>query len=69
MAEQITYKEAGVDIHAAAELVGDIGELRQRTEKNRKLFGAFGLFAAGFDLSGYKAVSYTHLTLPTKRIV
>ena len=54
MTEQITYKEAGVDIHAAAELVGDIGELRQRTEKNRKLFGAFGLFAAGFDLSGYK---------------
>ena len=54
MAEQITYKEAGVDIHAAAELVGDIGELRLRTEKNLKLFGAFGLFAAGFDLSGYK---------------
>ena len=54
MAEQITYKEAGVDIHAAAELVGDIGALRERTEKNRKLFGAFGLFAAGFDLSGYK---------------
>ena len=51
MADQITYKEAGVDIHAAAELVGDIGELRGRTEKNRKLFGAFGLFAAGFDLS------------------
>ena len=39
MADQITYKEAGVDIHAAAELVGDIGELRGRTEKNRKLFG------------------------------
>ena len=54
MAEKITYKEAGVDIHAAAELVGDIGALRERTEKNRKLFGAFGLFAAGFDLSGYK---------------
>ena len=53
MADQITYKEAGVDIHAAAELVGDIGELRGRTEKNRKLFGAFGLFAAGFDLSQY----------------
>ncbi len=53
MAEQITYKEAGVDIHAAAELVGDIGELRARTEKNRKLYGAFGLFAAGFDLSSY----------------
>ena len=41
MAEQITYKEAGVDIHAAAELVGDIGALRARTEKNRKLYGAF----------------------------
>jgi phosphoribosylformylglycinamidine cyclo-ligase len=54
MSEQITYKEAGVDIHAAAELVGDIGELRARTEKNRKLFGAFGLFAAGYDLSSYK---------------
>jgi phosphoribosylformylglycinamidine cyclo-ligase len=54
MAEQITYKEAGVDIHAAAELVEDIGELRARTEKNRKLYGAFGLFAAGFDLSSYK---------------
>lgn len=54
MPDQITYKEAGVDIHAAAELVGDIGELRARTEKNRKLFGAFGLFAAGFDLSSYK---------------
>ncbi|MBD27818.1 MAG: phosphoribosylformylglycinamidine cyclo-ligase [Verrucomicrobiaceae bacterium] len=54
MADQITYKEAGVDIHAAAELVGDIGELRSRTEKSRKLFGSFGLFAAGFDLSSYK---------------
>ena len=54
MPEQITYKEAGVDIHAAAELVGDIGELRARTEKKRKLFGAFGLFAAGFDLSDYR---------------
>ena len=54
MADQITYKDAGVDIHAAAELVGDIGELRSRTEKSRKLFGSFGLFAAGFDLSSYK---------------
>ena len=54
MSDQITYKEAGVDIHAAAELVGDIGDLRARTEKNRKLYGAFGLFAAGFDLSSYK---------------
>jgi len=53
MADQISYKEAGVDIKAAAQLVGDIGELRSRTETNRKLFGAFGLFAAGFDLSEY----------------
>ena len=53
MAEKISYKEAGVDIQAAAQLVGDIGELRSRTEKKRKLFGAFGLFAAGFDLSSY----------------
>ena len=53
MADQISYKEAGVDIKAAAQLVGDIGELRSRTETNRKLFGAFGLFAAGFDLSAY----------------
>lgn len=51
---KITYKEAGVDIHGAAELVGDIGVLRARTEQKRKLFGAFGLFAAGFDLSDYK---------------
>jgi phosphoribosylformylglycinamidine cyclo-ligase len=53
MADQISYKEAGVDIKAAAQLVGDIGELRSRTEAKRKLFGAFGLFAAGFDLSSY----------------
>jgi phosphoribosylformylglycinamidine cyclo-ligase len=52
--EKLTYKEAGVDIHAAADLVGDIGTLRARTEQKRKLFGAFGLFAAGFDLSDYK---------------
>lgn len=50
----LTYKEAGVDIKAAAELVGDIGELRRRTEGKRKLLGAFGLFAAAYDLSDYK---------------
>ncbi len=54
MPDPLTYKQAGVDIHAAAELVGDIGALRARTEKHRQLFGAFGLFAAGFDLSGYR---------------
>ena len=51
---KLTYKEAGVDTKAAAALVGDIGELRRRTETKRKLFGAFGLFAAAYDLSSYK---------------
>ncbi len=51
---KLTYKEAGVDTKEAAALVGDIGELRRRTESKRKLFGAFGLFAAAYDLSGYK---------------
>ncbi len=50
----ITYKDSGVDIKKAAELVGDIGELRRRTEKQRSLMQAFGLFAASYDLSGYK---------------
>lgn len=50
----MTYKQAGVDIHEAAALVGDINELRARTESKRKLFGAFGLFAASYDLSDYK---------------
>ena len=34
------------------------------------LFGAVGLTVIGFiALLGYESVSYTHLTLPTKRIV
>ncbi|MEM9479889.1 MAG: phosphoribosylformylglycinamidine cyclo-ligase [Verrucomicrobiota bacterium] len=48
---KITYKDAGVDIHAAADVVDEIGALRARTEKNRKLHSAFGLFAAAYDLS------------------
>ncbi|MCP5541472.1 MAG: phosphoribosylformylglycinamidine cyclo-ligase [Akkermansiaceae bacterium] len=51
---EFTYKSAGVDIVEAAELVGDIGELRGRTEGKRKLMQAFGLFAASYDLSGYR---------------
>lgn len=51
---KLTYKEAGVDIREAASLVTDIGVLRSRTEKNRKLLQAFGLFAAAYDLSGYR---------------
>jgi phosphoribosylformylglycinamidine cyclo-ligase len=54
MSTGLTYKESGVDIKEAAALVGDIGELRRRTEKNRKLHQAFGLFAASYDLSDYK---------------
>ena len=49
-----TYKQAGVDIHEASAFVDDIGELVKRTQKKRKLANAFGLFAAGFDLSKYK---------------
>ena len=53
MSTPLTYKDAGVDIEKAAALVGDIGELRMRTEAKRQLFQSFGLFAAGFDLSSY----------------
>lgn len=50
-----TYKQAGVDIHEAASLVDDIGVLVKRTQQNRKLANAFGMFAAAYDLSAYKA--------------
>ena len=50
-----TYKQSGVDIHEAASLVDDIGVLVKRTQRNRKLANPFGLFAAAYDLSGYKA--------------
>lgn len=52
---KFTYKQAGVDIGEAATLVGDIGKLRARTEKNRRLHQAFGLFAASYDLSSYRS--------------
>lgn len=54
MSEEFTYRSAGVDIKEAAALVGDIGELRQRTEGKRSLMQAFGLFAASYDLSDYR---------------
>jgi len=53
MSSEFTYKSAGVDIKEAAELVGDIGELRRRTESKRSLMQSFGLFAASYDLSDY----------------
>ncbi len=52
--QKFTYKEAGVDIGEAATLVGDIGQLRARTEGKRKLHQAFGMFAASYDLSAYR---------------
>ena len=54
MSGKLTYKEAGVDTREAAALVGDIGSLVKRTQGARKLHGAFGLFAACYDLSDYK---------------
>jgi phosphoribosylformylglycinamidine cyclo-ligase len=49
-----TYQQAGVDIHEAAAFVDDIGALVKRTQRKRKLANAFGLFAAGYDLSKFK---------------
>lgn len=53
MSGKLTYKESGVDTREAAALVGDIGTHVKRTQQNRKLHGAFGLFAAAYDLSEY----------------
>ncbi|WP_018968693.1 phosphoribosylformylglycinamidine cyclo-ligase [Rubritalea marina] len=54
MSGKLTYKESGVDTREAAALVGDIGTHVRRTQQQRKLYGAFGLFAAAFDLSEYE---------------
>ncbi len=53
MAGNLTYQQAGVDTRKAAALVGDIKSHVKRTQTNRKLLGAFGLFAACYDLSDY----------------
>lgn len=54
MADKLTYQQAGVDTKRAAALVGDIKGHVKRTQQQRKLLGAFGLFAACYDLSEYK---------------
>ena len=54
MAGKLTYQQSGVDTRKAAALVGDIGAHVRRTQQTRKLWGAFGLFAACYDLSSYK---------------
>jgi len=53
MSGKLTYKESGVDTREAAALVGDIGAHVRRTQSQRQLYGAFGLFAAAYDLSDY----------------
>jgi phosphoribosylformylglycinamidine cyclo-ligase len=53
MAGKLTYQQAGVDTRRAASLIGDIKGHVKRTQHNRKLLGAFGLFAACYDLSEY----------------
>ena len=53
MAGKLTYQQAVVDTRRAASLVGDIKGHVKRTQQNRKLLGAFGLFAACYDLSDY----------------
>ncbi|MGA0845322.1 MAG: phosphoribosylformylglycinamidine cyclo-ligase [Luteolibacter sp.] len=54
MAGKLTYQQAGVDTRKAAALVGDIKSHVRRTQQGRQLWGAFGLFAACYDLSGYR---------------
>ncbi|MGD7653389.1 MAG: phosphoribosylformylglycinamidine cyclo-ligase [Verrucomicrobiales bacterium] len=54
MAGKLTYQQAGVDTQRAAALVGDIKSHVRRTQQKRQLWGAFGLFAACYDLSDYK---------------
>lgn len=54
MADLLTYRQSGVDTRRAAALVGDIRSQVGRTQQARKLWGAFGLFAACYDLSDYK---------------
>jgi phosphoribosylformylglycinamidine cyclo-ligase len=54
MVEKLTYRQSGVDTRRAAALVGDIRSQVARTQQARKLWGAFGLFAACYDLSDYK---------------
>jgi len=54
MGGKLTYQQAGVDTKRAAALVGDIRGQVARTQGRRRLWGAFGLFAACYDLSGYR---------------
>ena len=55
MENTLTYKNAGVDVNAARELVDEIAIIRRQTEAKRKLFQAFGQFSASYDLSDYQS--------------
>lgn len=50
----LTYKDSGVDVFEARELVGDIAAIRQRTEAKHRLMQSFGQFSACMELSDYK---------------
>lgn len=54
MSSKLTYRQSGVDTIEAQSFVQNISSHVKRTQKNRKLFNAFGLFAAAYDLSNYK---------------
>lgn len=53
MSGKLTYQQAGVDTRKAAAIVGEIKNHVKRTQKQRQLLGAYGLFAACYDLSNY----------------
>ncbi len=53
MSGKLTYKQSGVDTKEAQAFVSDISAHVKRTQQNRKLHQAFGLFAAAYDLSSY----------------
>ena len=66
----------GVTLQDDMELVGVVDAaptlpVRSLRDKGMpyKLFTAFDSAAPALEAAGIKAVSYTHLTLPTKRIV
>ena len=54
MAGKLTYKQAGVDTRQAAALASRIGRMAGRTQQKRQLHQAFGLFAAAYELKGYR---------------
>ena len=54
MSGKLTYKQSGVDTIEAQSFVHNISAHVKRTQQQRRLFNAFGLFAAAYDLSSYK---------------